>query len=276
MKKYKILLTGKGRSIIDDFFNQMEECFYAVTTSTRYDDIVRHLDFYKPDVFVCCLNGETRDDISKIMEHKRKITREGISTIVIGSQEDCDNFQKIAIYMADLILYKPISANTIQEKIIQFMENLEKEHEEQKRVQEEQKRIQEEQEREQEVRKEQNERKRVLVIDDDPMMLKLIKEHLHDTYDVATAISGKIAHKFLESKKVNLILLDYEMPVENGPEVLMKIREKEELANIPVVFLTGITEREKISKALQLKPQGYLLKPIDREKLLGTIERFIL
>ncbi|MGN0155366.1 MAG: response regulator [Lachnospiraceae bacterium] len=265
MKKYKILLTGKGRTIMDDFFSHTGENFLPVTTSTRYDDIIRHLDFFKPDIFVCCLNGETREDITKLMEHKRRLTREGISTIVIGSEEDCDNFRKIAIYMADLVLYKPISANAIAEQIIQYMENLEKEQEEQKLIQEKLEAI-----------KKQKERKRVLVIDDDPIMLKLIKEHLHDTYDVATAISGKIARKFLESKKVNLILLDYEMPIENGPEVLMKIRENEELANIPVVFLTGITEREKISQALKLKPQGYLLKPIDREKLLGTIERFIL
>ena len=118
-------------------------------------------------------------------------------------------------------------------------------------------------------------RQHVLVIDDDPILLKLIKEHLHEQYDVATAISGKIAHKFLETKKTNLILLDYEMPVENGPEVMKKIRENEELADIPIIFLTGITEREKINQALALKPQGYLLKPIDKEKLLGTIEKFI-
>lgn len=144
------------------------------------------------------------------------------------------------------------------------MEEVEAEKEEQKLLQEKLAAI-----------KAQQERKHVLIIDDDPIMLKLIKEHLHEQYDVATAISGKIAHKFLETKKTNLILLDYEMPVENGPEVMKKIREKEELADIPIIFLTGITEREKIRQALALKPQGYLLKPIDKEKLLGTIEKFI-
>ena len=264
MNKYKILLAGKNNTIIDDFFSQMSDVFYLATTSTRYDDMIRHLEFYEPDIFVYCLNGETRDDLSRVMEHKRRLTREDVVTIIIGSQEDCANFQKIAIYMEDLTLVKPISAGIIKEKIIQYMEEVEAERAEQKLLQEKLAAI-----------RAQQERKHVLVIDDDPIMLKLIKEHLHEQYDVATAISGKIAHKFLENKKTNLILLDYEMPIENGPEVMKKIRENEELADIPIIFLTGITEREKIKQALALKPQGYLLKPIDKEKLLGTIEKYI-
>lgn len=114
-------------------------------------------------------------------------------------------------------------------------------------------------------------RKHILIVDDDPIMLKMLKEHLHDDYDVATAINGKIAMKFLENKSTDLILLDYEMPGENGPAVLEKIREKKSLDGIPVVFLTGVSERGKIQEALALKPQSYLLKPIDRDKLLETI-----
>lgn len=45
MKKYKVLLTGKNNTVIDDFFNHMTDAFEAVTTSARYDDINRHLDF---------------------------------------------------------------------------------------------------------------------------------------------------------------------------------------------------------------------------------------
>lgn len=264
MKKYKVLLTGKNKTAIDDFFSHMGDVFQTVTTSIRYDDINNHLNFYEPDIFICCLSGELREDFLKIAEHKRKITRNSIVTVIIGSEEDCDNFQKIAVYMADLILVKPITINAIKEQIMEFMERIEKEKEEQKQLQEKLAAI-----------KEQNERKHVLVIDDDPIMLKLIKGHLGEKYDVATAISGKIARKFLETKKTNLILLDYEMPNENGPEVLEKIRESEALADIPVLFLTGISDKEKIQQALLLKPQGYLLKPIDKEKLLGTIEKFI-
>ncbi len=118
-------------------------------------------------------------------------------------------------------------------------------------------------------------KKHILVVDDDPMMLKLIKEHLKDSYAVATAINGVIALKFLETKKTDLIILDYEMPGENGAQVLEKIRKNPMLAQLPVVFLTGIKERGKIKRVVELKPQGYLLKPIDREKLLNSIKSII-
>ena len=118
-------------------------------------------------------------------------------------------------------------------------------------------------------------KKHVLVVDDDPMMLRLIKEQLKDIYMVATAINGNLALKFLENKKTDLIILDYEMPNENGVDVLKKLRDNDMTSNIPVVFLTGISDREKIQKVLKFKPQGYLLKPIEREKLLQIIANTI-
>ena len=120
-----------------------------------------------------------------------------------------------------------------------------------------------------------SQRTHILVVDDDPLMLKMLKEQLRDDYDVATAVSGKIAMKFLERKKTSLILLDYEMPGENGPEILEKIRANEATKDIPVIFLTGVSDSDKIQEALALKPQSYLLKPVDHEKLMRAITKII-
>ena len=122
---------------------------------------------------------------------------------------------------------------------------------------------------------EEKRRKHVLIVDDDSSVLKLIKGYLSEKYDVATAISGKVAMKFLETRKTDLVLLDYEMPVENGPAVLSKIRSDANLKNLPVVFLTGVTAKEKIQEVLAMKPQGYLLKPIDAERLDATIDSIL-
>lgn len=117
-------------------------------------------------------------------------------------------------------------------------------------------------------------RKHILVVDDDVRILKMLKVHLQD-YDVATAISGKLALKFLETKTTDLILLDYEMPGEKGPEVLKKLRDNDKTKDIPVIFLTGVAEKDKIEEVLLMQPQGYLLKPINRTKLLETIKKFV-
>lgn len=264
MSRYKMLVTGRNHTIIDDCFHKTDDNFLILSTSLRFQDIDNHLAVFEPDVFAICLSSETRTEINRLMELKRKLTRMNISVVVIGDREDVEEFQRAAVYMADLVLEKPITIDIIRSKVREFLDDKKKQEEEERRMQEELLKI-----------KEQARRKHVLVIDDDPTMLKIIKEHLHEKYDVATAISGKIAYKFLDSRKTDMILLDYEMPVEKGPEVLVKIRENEQLANIPVVFLTGITDREKIKEALSLKPQGYLLKPIDKEKLVGMIEKFI-
>lgn len=120
-----------------------------------------------------------------------------------------------------------------------------------------------------------DEKKRILIIDDSPTMLKAINELLKHKYEVATAINGKIGLRYLQNKKVDLILLDYEMPNMSGPEVFQALAANPETADIPIVFLTGVNDASKIQKALLLKPQGYLLKPVDRAGLLSKLSEIL-
>lgn len=276
--KYKVLLTGKNDSAIDDFFMQMGDNFEVLTTSTRFEDISRHMTYFKPDIFVYCLYNESRDDIVQIANLKFRLSKANIPLVIIGLKEDCDEFERIAVNAANLTLYRPMSVGVIQEKLIsllkerRFLEVVDIQSANAAAARE----AAEQQATQQAARKtEPVQRRHVLVVDDNAMMLKVIKEHLHDKYDVATAVSGKIALKFLERKKTDLILLDYEMPDESGPAVLEKLRASAETKDIPVIFLTGVTETKKIKEALALKPQSYLLKPVDREKLMDAIAKEI-
>lgn len=264
MEKYKVLIAGRNKVIIDDIFSNLIRKFEIVSTSMKYADMEKHLTVFEPQVFIYCALNETREDVLKIVELKRQLTRQGVVFVLIGKKEDCEFFKKLAVYMVDITLIKPANAAEVEKAVVNFMQRKE---EEEKALQEEMKRL--------EQIKEEKRRKHILIIDDEPTVLRLIKEYLHDDYDVATAISGKIAYKFLAEKKTDLILLDYEMPNEKGPQILENMRKDNLINGVPVIFLTGITEREKITKALCLKPQGYLLKPVDKEKLLGTIEKFI-
>lgn len=272
--KCKVLLTGNNNSAIDDFFVHMDDNFEAMTTSGRYEDIIQHIKYFNPDVFVYCLSDETGDEFNKLPFIKNRLTKAGIPFILIGSKKECDEFGKIAVNIPDFVLFKPITVNLIQENIIKFLKEWNNEEEDSAEQPEEVSPEEEEPIVEIEpVLPEQ--RKHILAIDDNTLMLKVIKEHLHSKYDVATAISGKVAFKFLERKQTDLILLDYEMPDENGPAILEKLRANEATKDIPVIFLTAISERDKLQKALVMKPQGYLLKPIEPDKLLETIAKHI-
>ena len=109
--------------------------------------------------------------------------------------------------------------------------------------------------------------KSILIVDDDPTYLKLIKEWLKVNYRVSMANSGMQAITWLAKNRADLILLDYEMPITSGPQVLEMIKSDAATSDIPVIFLTGKGDKESIMKVLSLKPAGYLLKSIDRNGL---------
>ena len=73
----------------------------------------------------------------------------------------------------------------------------------------------------------------------------------------------------------DVILLDYEMPMCDGKMTLQMIRELEEAKDIPVVFLTGVSEKEHIKAVLGLHPAGYLLKPASAEVIFETLNKIL-
>lgn len=117
-------------------------------------------------------------------------------------------------------------------------------------------------------------RKHILVVDDDPIVLKLIRAYLQDDYRVSVVNSGKIAVEFLLKHTPDLILLDYMMPLYNGATVLKIIKSKPDTKEIPVFFLTGKTDIDTVSECLSFNPAGYMVKPIAKNALLDKLQKF--
>lgn len=117
-------------------------------------------------------------------------------------------------------------------------------------------------------------KKKILVVDDSGIMLRNIKRWLEDKYQVILANSGAMAIKYLATNRPDLVLLDYEMPVIDGSQVLEMIRTETEFCHIPVIFLTGKNDKESIMKVLELKPEGYLLKSMEPQKIIQEIDNF--
>ena len=116
----------------------------------------------------------------------------------------------------------------------------------------------------------------VLIVDDDPQYLTMVREWLKGTYKVSMANSGLQAIKWLGKNKVDLILLDYEMPAASGPQVFSMLRSDVETKDIPIIFLTGKDDKDSVMSVLALKPEGYILKTVQKNELLSKIQEFFL
>ena len=120
-------------------------------------------------------------------------------------------------------------------------------------------------------------KKRILIVDDDPSYAKMVREWIKEFYRVDIVTAGMQAISFLlkvsetQGEQVDLILLDYEMPIVDGPQVFQMLKQESATAKIPVIFLTGIGTKEAVARVMELKPDGYVLKSTSRADLLGYL-----
>lgn len=114
---------------------------------------------------------------------------------------------------------------------------------------------------------------KVLIIDDVADNLQVIGSILMEqNYDVSFARSGEEAIGILENNKFDLILLDILMPVMDGFEVCKKIKEKPEIKNTPIIFLTARSDIDSVVKGFDLGAQDYISKPFKTEELLARVK----
>ncbi|MBD5146938.1 MAG: response regulator [Ruminococcus sp.] len=271
--KYKILVSGNNPSLIMDFINHTETFFKSLSTTPSMKDIIGHFELFGPDAYVCFINSEHSSILPQISALKNDSSYNGASIFLICDAKTCDELAKNPLLAAeaDLIIRRPISVDNLILRITRYFdEKKDAQAEEEARKAADIARKKEE-EKSAAAAAENSERKHVLVIDDDRIVLKMLKTALSDNYDVTTMVNGVAAEKFLEAKKVDLVILDYEMPIETGADIFRRIKNNPKISHIPVCFLTGISEREKIMEVMALKPHGYLLKPIDMDMLIATV-----
>ncbi|SHI96304.1 response regulator [Pseudobutyrivibrio xylanivorans] len=120
------------------------------------------------------------------------------------------------------------------------------------------------------------EKKHIIVVDDNPVLLRNMRNMLQDKYRVTLATSAAQCMKAMGQDSPDLIILDYEMPVVDGRQTLEMIRAEEDYKNVPVIFLTGIADKEHVDAVLDLKPAGYFVKPPMQTKIINAIENIFL
>lgn len=103
----------------------------------------------------------------------------------------------------------------------------------------------------------------ILLIDDDKMTHKFIESQLEDNFNLHHAYNGDEGMSSALAKPVELILLDIEMPGQNGYQVCEKLKQTPQLKKIPVIFLSGKNKVEEILKGYEAGADDFIVKPFD-------------
>lgn len=115
-------------------------------------------------------------------------------------------------------------------------------------------------------------KKKILAVDDNAVNLATIEQTLQDEYEVIPMIAGKRALKYLNCEKVDLILLDVQMPEMDGIQTLREIRTLDNGLAVPVIFLTATKDEETSAEGFKLGILDYITKPFDGADLRKRID----
>ena len=113
---------------------------------------------------------------------------------------------------------------------------------------------------------------KILAVDDTPASLKLLTELLKaEDYEVRSAINGELALHSAFKNPPELVLLDIRMPEMDGFEVCRRLKEQPETSDIPVIFVSALTETDEKVRGFELGAVDFVTKPFQREELLARV-----
>lgn len=119
-------------------------------------------------------------------------------------------------------------------------------------------------------------KKNILVVDDDPDVVTIIKGILHSgEYEVQSVYRGQEVFARLEEKKPDLIILDIKMPEMDGFQVLKRLKASPETSSIPVILLTGKGQYNDVLIGYQLGADYYMNKPFTSVQLINGVRLFL-
>jgi two-component system alkaline phosphatase synthesis response regulator PhoP len=116
-------------------------------------------------------------------------------------------------------------------------------------------------------------KRKILAVDDETDLLLIIKTALSsEGFEVVTATNGPDALAMAEDEHPDLVILDVMMPEMNGFEVLQALREQPSTERVPVIMLTGLSDKEKIRDALAAGIDYYIIKPFQLHDLISKVQ----
>jgi DNA-binding response OmpR family regulator len=117
---------------------------------------------------------------------------------------------------------------------------------------------------------------KILIVDDEPGLVETMQCRLEFCkYEVSTAINGKEGLEKAANERPDLILLDTNMPILNGHQMLERLRNNPDLKDIPVIICTALCEAQDIATASSYGIADYITKPFDYAQLMDKISNVL-
>jgi len=248
MDKRVLLLCSAETFMVNAMRKNLEDERYSVETLTADVNQLSKMN-RRPQIVLVYMDKDA-DKMKDVLVYLKDLVEDDSEVNLIyfvGNPDDLDYAKKIfPDQLAAGTFLRPLNVKILVEKLNNVVESNEFE----------------------------KEKKHILVVDDDGTMLRTLKLWLSDKYTVYMANSGVNAISLLAKNKVDLILLDYEMPVANGPQVLEMLRNEPSTKDTPVMFLTARNDKESVLSVMDLKPEKYLLKTMPPDVLMKNIDDF--
>jgi PleD family two-component response regulator len=118
---------------------------------------------------------------------------------------------------------------------------------------------------------------KILVVDDDPQIRRLIKVTLQSkfNFEILEAENGLAALQKIETEKPFLVMLDIMMPELNGIELIEKLKANEETKDVPIIICSAVNDRNKVIELFNKGVADYIVKPINPIILSNKITQYI-
>ncbi len=116
----------------------------------------------------------------------------------------------------------------------------------------------------------------VLIVDDTETNIDILIDTLGEDYDIAVAMDGEGALEAVEEELPDLILLDIMMPDMDGYEVCRRLKANSATANIPVIFLSALTDDSEKQKGLELGAVDFLTKPFNPSEIQAKVKEYLM
>ena len=259
----RILLIGKFNKAVSNLSDCLTDTFQVQVCSDDVEMIKNMLKISKPDMAVISLIDFTGKETAVFDLFETAFRK--IPVVVIGNREECGKYKEFVDREPFVKLLRPVSKDFLIKKCCEILG-----------VNPDGNPIgPKEEENALGIGGQDSGRKSILVVDDSALALRSMKSMLGEKYKVSVATSAKREMEAIQNKHPDLILLDYDMPECNGREMLKMIRQDPEIADIPVIFLTAVADKDHIMAVLQLNPNGYFKKPLERNMVMKAIAKVL-